>query len=152
MQKLFVAALVLTLGLAACSGPGASRAQTAPKPSGGGAAAVQAGGVPGPFVPNGEANASSGRVTLQMTDNMRFGPNLIRVKPGQSVSLEVKNGGLVAHDFYSPPLGVGAAVTVDPGKSATVGFTAPSQAGTYPFWCNQPGHAQAGMTGQVVVE
>src|SRR5262245_20943947 len=151
MQRLYVgAALVLTLALAACAGPGASRARTAPNPPSGGATIGQA--APGPFTANGEANGSSGRVALQMTDNMKYGPNVIRVKAGQSVSLDLKNAGMTVHDFHAPAVGVGTAVKVDPGGSATVAFTAPAQAGSYAFWCDEPGHAQAGMTGQVIVE
>jgi len=152
MQKLFVgAALVLTLALAACSGPGATRAQTAPQPSSPGGQTVGQ-PAPGPFTANGEANASSGRVTIQMTDNMRYGPNVIRVKAGQSVSIELKNAGSTVHDFDAPSLGVATAIKVNAGQSATASFTAPAQAGTYAFWCDEPGHAQAGMTGQVIVE
>ncbi|HEV8638810.1 MAG TPA: cupredoxin domain-containing protein [Chloroflexota bacterium] len=152
MHKLFVgAALALTLALAGCAGPGASRAQTAPKPAAGAASAAgQA--APGPFTPNGEASASSGKVTLQLTDDMKYSPNVIRAKAGQSVSVELKNAGATVHDFYSPALGVGTPVTVSAGQAATAAFTAPAQPGTYAFWCNEPGHAAAGMIGQVIVE
>jgi plastocyanin len=144
--------LALALGLAACAGPGASRAQTAPKPAGGAAPASQGATAPGPFTPNGEATASSGRVGLQMTDNMRYGPNLIRVKSGQAVSLELKNAGLTIHNLYAPSLGIGTPLKASGGQSATASFTAPAQPGSYAFWCNEPGHAEAGMTGRVIVE
>jgi uncharacterized cupredoxin-like copper-binding protein len=151
MRKLFVAAaMIATLGLSACAGPGASRAQTAPPPSGGAAPSGQA--APGPFTPNGEASGASGRVTLQMSDNMRYSPNVIRVKAGQGVAFELKNAGSVVHDLYAPSLGVGTAVKVNGGASGAASFTAPAQPGTYQFWCHEPGHAEAGMVGQVIVE
>ena len=145
MQRLIVgAALISALALAGCAGPGGSR--TAPGPVT--RAAVQA---PGPFTPNGEANAGSGKISSQMTDNMKFGPNTFRAKAGQSVTVELKNAGATVHNFYSPPLGVSTPAKATAGQTATATFTAPA-AGTYEFWCNEPGHAEAGMVGQVIVD
>ena len=145
MHKPLVAlAMVSTLALAACAGPGGSR--TAPGPVT--RAAVQA---PGPFAPNGEANASSGRVSTQMTDTMKYAPNTFRAKAGQSVTVELKNAGATVHNFYSPPLGVSTPAKATAGQTATATFTAPA-AGTYEFWCTEPGHAEAGMVGQVIVD
>jgi uncharacterized cupredoxin-like copper-binding protein len=41
-------------------------------------------------------------------------------------------------------------VAVDPGKTGEVTINAP--AGTYYFWCDIPGHEQAGMWGILKVE
>jgi azurin len=38
-----------------------------------------------------------------------------------------------------------------PRQVGTVDFTAPTQPGTYPFICSFPGHAMAGMRGELVV-
>ena len=132
------------LALAACAGPGGSR--TAPGPVT--RAAVQA---PGPFSPNGEANASSGKVTSQMTDTMKFGPNTFKAKAGQAVTVELKNAGSVVHNFVAPALGVPVPAKANGGQTVSATFTAPA-AGTYEFWCNEPGHAEAGMVGQVIVD
>jgi uncharacterized cupredoxin-like copper-binding protein len=145
MQKLIVgAALISALALAGCAGPGGSR--TAPGPLTRAAAPA-----PGPFAPNGEANAGSGRVSTQMTDTMKYGPNTFRAKAGQAVTVELKNAGTTVHNFYSPPLGVSAPVKANGGQTVTATFTPPA-AGTYEFWCNEPGHAEAGMVGQVIVD
>jgi uncharacterized cupredoxin-like copper-binding protein len=93
---------------------------------------------------------SSGQnVTLQMTE-YKFTPDTITVKSGQAVTVELQNKGTVVHDFHIPDLNV-ASPEVDPGKSAQVTFT-PDKPGTYQFECTQPGHAQAGMTGSLVVQ
>lgn len=39
-----------------------------------------------------------------------------------------------------------------PGESETVTFTAPSKAGTYPYFCTFPGHYAVGMKGELIVE
>ena len=142
------AAFVAALGLAACSGAGvtAGGPALAAKPPLAGPAA------PGTFAANGSVDASSGQASLQMLDAMKFQPNtLTGVRPGQKVTVELQNTGSVAHDFYAPGLGVTTAVKVDPGRRGTATFTAPAAAGTYQFWCNQPGHAEGGMIGEVVV-
>src|SRR5579884_1320948 len=122
--------------------------------TGGSQAAAAANGAkaPGPYTPNGSVDGSSGKASIQMLDAMKFQPNTITgVKPGQQVTITLQNTGAVTHDFLSPGLGVNNAVAVNAGQTGTVTFTAPSQPGTYQFWCNQPGHGQAGMVGQVVV-
>jgi uncharacterized cupredoxin-like copper-binding protein len=132
----------LVLLIAACAGPGA-----VPKPA---SAPVKA---PGPYVANGQADGSSGKVAMDGLDTMKFTPNtIVKVKPGQQVSVELKNVGATIHDIYAPALGLSSAVVVSPGRTGTATFTAPSTPGAYQFWCRQPGHGEAGMTGQVVVE
>jgi uncharacterized cupredoxin-like copper-binding protein len=100
-----------------------------------------------------EADASSGRVSTEMRDAQRFVPNrFVKVKPGAQVTVELKNTGALPHSFVSPELRVADPVKVDAGKTGSVTFTAPAAAGTYKFVCNEPGHAEAGMTGEVVVQ
>lgn len=141
MQKLLV--VLAAISLAACAGPGARVATGSVT-----RAAVQA---PGPFTPNGEASGASGKVASQMTDAMKFSPNVIKVKAGQSVAVELKNTGMTIHNFIAPALGVDAPAKASGGQTVTATFTAPA-AGRYEFWCNEPGHAEAGMIGQVIVE
>ena len=98
-----------------------------------------------------EADATSGKASMELLDSMRFSPNILRAKGGGSVTLAMKNTGSTIHNFVSPALGVPRAVKVDPGKSGSVSFGVPAAAGTYEFWCDEPGHKEAGMTGRVVV-
>jgi uncharacterized cupredoxin-like copper-binding protein len=142
--------LVAAVALSGCAGSGAPAQPgggVAPKPA---AAPAKA---PGPYTPNGEADASAGRVALQMLDTLKFQPNTVtKVKAGATVTVELRNAGATLHSFLSPALGVAVPVKVNPGQTGTVTFTAPGAPGTYPFWCSEPGHAEAGKVGQVVVE
>ena len=84
---------------------------------------------------------------------MRFTPDRFeRLKAGEPVTVQLKNTGATVHNFYAPELGVTTPAKVPPGKIGNVTFTAPSRPGTYQFVCNEPGHAEAGMVGRVVVE
>ena len=133
--------------------PAAAAAGATPA-AGAAPAGAAAGGAkaPGAYTANGEVDGSSGKASIQMLDSMKYQPNNItKVKPGQQVTVSLQNTGAVVHDFFSPGLGVNAATSVNDGQTGSVTFTAPSQPGTYQFWCNQPGHGQAGMVGQVVV-
>jgi len=79
-----------------------------------------------------------------------FEPHTIRAPPGEEVVITFRNVGTVAHNFTIGQLGV-ATPTIQPGKTATVRFT-PERADVYGFWCNVPGHQDAGMQGRLVVE
>ena len=96
----------------------------------------------------GSSSAGNSSVTIQMTE-MKFTPNTFTVKSGDKVTVKLENKGTVMHDFSIDSLKI--AQTVQPGKSATVTFTAPA-AGTLDFYCNQPGHKAAGMTGTITVQ
>jgi uncharacterized cupredoxin-like copper-binding protein len=142
--------VVLVMALVGCAGPGAPAKPASSQASSAAPAPAKA---PGPYVANGQTDGSSGKVALEGFDTMKFSPNtVVKVKPGQQVSVDLKNSGATIHDIYSPALGLTNAVVVNPGRTGTATFTAPSAAGTYQFWCHQPGHGEAGMTGQVVVE
>lgn len=143
----------LILSIAACAGPGAAAKPVSSPAAGSAPAKSVPAKAPGPYVANGEVDGSSGKVTMEGFDTMKFSPNtIIRVKPGQQIGVELKNAGATIHDIYAPALGLGTAMVVSPGRSGTATFTAPAAPGTYQFWCRQPGHGEAGMTGQVVVE
>lgn len=102
---------------------------------------------------NSSGSSSSGgsgnSVTIDMTE-MKFTPNTFTVKAGDKVTVKLENKGTVLHDFSIDSLKVQQ--NVEPGKSATVTFTAPSSAGDVVFYCNQPGHEAAGMKGTMKVQ
>lgn len=108
-------------------------------------------------------------IAVDMTDNMRFTPDVLKVRRGETVRLDVMNKGRVLHEFV---LGTPAdiqehwqAMKNHPGmaheqpQSAHVGagskgevvwqFTKP---GEFRFACLLPGHFEAGMAGKVIVE
>jgi uncharacterized cupredoxin-like copper-binding protein len=78
--------------------------------------------------------------------------------PAGSVTFSFSNKGALSHDFYvcssskggsaNSCAGKGTAVTA-PGKSATLTLTL--KAGSYEYLCTVPGHAAAGMKGDLKV-
>ena len=92
-------------------------------------------------------------VEIVMTE-MRFSPNRIDARAGQSVLITIVNRGSQRHDLAFPPTGMpnlqGVETLTMPGESSrlTISFDTP---GTYLFQCTIPGHAASGMTGAVFV-
>ncbi len=96
---------------------------------------------------------SGGGTPLNVTENateFKFDPATINATPGQTINLTVKNNGTVQHTWVLPQANV--KLTVDPGKSVTSTFTAPTAAGTYQYECDIAGHKEAGMVGQLIVK
>lgn len=88
--------------------------------------------------------------TLVEGSEFFFDPATVRVPPGEQAVITFRNVGSVAHNFSIGDLGV-RTPTIQSGNTATVRFT-PEQPGTYAFWCDVPGHRDAGMQGRLVVE
>lgn len=100
----------------------------------------------------GGASASGGsplNVTITATE-FKYDPNTINASPGQTINLTVKNTGSVQHTWVLSTSNI--KLTVDPGKTVTQSFTAPTTAGTYQFECDLAGHKEAGMIGQLIVK
>lgn len=112
---------------------------------------------------------SSRVIKVDMNDKMRFSPERIEVKVGEVIRFEHTNTGKLMHEFV---LGTGEYLTehaemmkkfpnmehdepymahVAPGKTASMlwKFDKP---GVYSFGCLIPGHFDAGMKGEIVVE
>lgn len=107
-------------------------------------------------------------ISVDMTDAMRFTPNSISVKQGETVKFVVKNSGKVKHEMvlgsekelkehyeamkkfpemeHADP----NMVTVQPGQTGEIIWKF-SKAGVINFACLQPGHYDAGMKGAVKV-
>lgn len=108
-------------------------------------------------------------ITVDMNDQMRFSPEKITVKRGETVKFIVKNSGKIKHEMVLGSMkelkehaemmrkmpemehADENMVTVDSGKSGEIVWQF-SKAGTFDFACLQPGHFEAGMKGQVVVK
>ena len=128
----------------------------------GGHAASDAIGKPG------KATNAKRTVKVEMLDTMRFNPQSITVKQGETIKFIVKNSGKIKHEMVlgtEKELKEHAEVmkknpemehddenqiTVQPGKSGEIiwQFT---KAGKVNFACLQPGHYDAGMAGTVTV-
>ncbi len=90
------------------------------------------------------------RVPVVLSD-FSFSPARVVVKVGQPVQVSVLNAGKVAHDWSVQGLAGAEHVHAPPGQGASVVFT-PTEVGTFEVVCTEPGHAQAGMVGELVVE
>lgn len=108
-------------------------------------------------------------VEVKMNDQMRFVPDSVLVKPGETIRFVVRNVGELRHEMM---LGTHKdvmehakvmqqhpgmehdddnAVTVEPGKTGELVWQF-TRAGTFKFGCLMPGHVEAGMIGTVVVK
>ena len=116
----------------------------------------------------GDEKAAKRTVTFSMTDSMRFTPDKLDVKQGETLKLVVKNDGKVMHEFVlgtKKVLDEHAAlmvkfptmehdepymVHVPPGKTGQIIWSF-NKTGTFDFACLIAGHYQAGMVGKVTV-
>lgn len=99
----------------------------------------------------GTSGGGGGKLTIEMGEYY-YKPATITVSPGASVTVTLKNAGALPHNFYCDQINPTESSLVDAGKSADFTFTAPSQAGTYDFWCSVPGHKELGMVGKLEVK
>ncbi len=88
-------------------------------------------------------------ITITATD-FKFDPNTINATAGQTINVTLVNKGSATHTFVVKDAG-NFKISADAGQSTKGTFTAPA-AGTYQFICDVPGHAEQGMTGQLIVK
>ncbi|MBB3189521.1 cupredoxin domain-containing protein [Halomonas cerina] len=89
------------------------------------------------------------RVTITAQQGFQFQPAEVEVPAGTKVVLEFENAGVMGHNLHIPELDV-MTKTITAGGTDTVKFTV-DEAGTYAFRCEVPGHAEAGMSGELKV-
>ena len=115
-----------------------------------------------------DAKAAVRTIEVHMSDQMRFSPDRIEVKQGETVRLVHKNDGKIMHEFVigtKQELDEHAALMakfptmehdepymahVAPGKTGQIVWTF-NRAGDFDFACLIPGHYQAGMVGKIKV-
>ena len=116
----------------------------------------------------GDAKAAKRTIELTMSDSMRFTPNVIEVKQGETVKIVLKNSGQVLHEMVigtKKELDEHAALMVKfpnmeheepymahvkPGNTGEIVWTF-NRPGEFDFACLIAGHYQAGMTGKIKV-
>ena len=116
----------------------------------------------------GDAKAVKRTITLAMSDTMRFTPDQIDVKQGETVKIILKNNGAVMHEFVigtKSELDEHAALMlkfptmehsepymahVAPGKTGEIIWNF-NKVGNFDFACLIAGHYQAGMVGKISV-
>jgi uncharacterized cupredoxin-like copper-binding protein len=116
----------------------------------------------------GDVAAASRSVEVSMADNMRFTPERITVKLGETVRFVVRNKGKQMHEFVVGTQSENARhaalmlkfpnmehdapymAHVPPGKTGQIVWTF-NRAGEFEFACLIEGHYQAGMVGRISV-
>jgi uncharacterized cupredoxin-like copper-binding protein len=117
----------------------------------------------------GDAKAVRRTVEVQMSDAMRFTPERLSVKLGETVRFRVRNEGRVMHEFVIGTLQENARhaelmvkfpdmehdepymAHVPPGQTGEIIWTF-NRAGRFEFACLIAGHYQGGMKGVITVE
>ncbi len=102
----------------------------------------------------GGGTGGGGTSTTIVYSEMRFDPNRIDAKVGQTITIHLVNKGAQRHDFAFPALNMpgfrSIETALEPGESTTITVKF-DQPGIHVFICTLPGHAVAGMTGAVFV-
>ena len=116
----------------------------------------------------GHSNAVKRTVEIRMTDNMRFTPDLVEVKQGETIRFVHVNNGKVMHEFVlgtKKELDEHAALMkkfpnmehdepymahVGAGKKGEIVWNF-NKVGEFDFACLLPGHYEAGMVGKIKV-
>ena len=100
----------------------------------------------------GEEQAAAGEgaaeaVTVESYD-IYFEPDELTIPADTDVPVQLPNVGVALHNFSVDELGI--SVDIAPGATEETVINAP--AGEYEFYCNVPGHKEAGMLGELTVE
>jgi uncharacterized cupredoxin-like copper-binding protein len=85
-------------------------------------------------------------VVIELND-IYFEPETVTIAANTPVTVTLTNSGAAPHNFSIDQLQIDQ--DVQPGETKTITITAP--AGTYQFYCNVPGHKEAGMVGTLTV-
>ncbi len=93
------------------------------------------------------AAASASGPTIESYD-IYFEPKELTIPAGTDVTVTLPNVGVTLHNFSVDALDI--SVDLAPGETKTVTINAP--AGTYEYYCNVPGHKEAGMVGTLTVQ
>jgi len=107
-------------------------------------------------------------IDVEMSDAMRFRPDSVRVKRGETIRFIVRNVGKLKHEMVLGTIGEMKEhaemmrknpemehaepnmVSVEPGKTGELIWQFAGD-GTFDFACLEPGHFEAGMVGKILV-
>ena len=104
--------------------------------------------VPPTATPSAEASPTVPVAATITTREFAFEPEVARVVAGIPVRLRIVNDGVIPHNFSIDALDL----DVDLAPGATEVITLTLDAGSYEFFCDIPGHREAGMVGTLVAE
>jgi plastocyanin len=149
-----------SVGSGVGSGPG-QPAVWAPGPGGMmGFGQAYLGSAPDPGSPGFVAGTTTAPriVRIVAGPRLRFYPDVVTVKQGETVTFEVTTVGLSVHEFMIGPAVDVAADTEGTPEVADIGMMQTKSvthtfegAGPFAFACHAPGHYEAGMKGTIVV-
>jgi plastocyanin len=134
-------AIVAVLGLAACGGDDDDEETGG---GNGGAAATNGGGGGG-----GGGAGETLKLTADPEGNLSWEPTELSANAGP-VTIELDNPSPVPHNVAVE--GNGVDEVSDTVSDSTTSVTADLQAGEYTYYCDVPGHRDAGMEGTLTVE
>lgn len=122
-----------------------------------------------PFGRAGDPKKVTRTIRITMSDTMRFTPDAITVRRGETVKIVVTNSGKVLHELVLGTMGhlkehhelmkrfpdmehdEPHQAHVDPGKRGEIVWQF-TKSGDFNFGCLIPGHFEAGMIGKVTVK
>jgi plastocyanin len=156
--------LLLALGTAVGPGPGGGSGQPAawaPGPGGMmGFGGANVGSAPDPDSPGFVAGTTSAPrvVHIVASGALRFYPNVVTIKQGETVTFEVTSMGMTSHEFMVGPAADVAADTSGTPEVADIGMMQTKSvtytfdgSGPFAFACHAPDHYERGMKGTIVV-
>lgn len=123
----------------------------------------------------GQSDAQVDRTISFEAGEMWFAPGKLDITPGETVKFEITNTGNLEHEFvigdeqaqeehrkmmqemdgHDHDHGHGddmPSVTIAPGETATLVWTAPQDMSKLEFACNIPGHYESGMSGELDIK
>src|SRR3989344_8405243 len=92
--------------------------------------------------------AKSGEVVQMKAFSMGFNPSVIKAKSGGYLDINITNTDII-HTFDIDELGV--QINLNGGESKKIRINA-IKPGKYEYYCNIPGHREAGMKGWLIIE
>ena len=98
-----------------------------------------------PVAPGDEATAAAAVDVVSF--DIYFEPAQLTISADTDVTMSLLNAGAAPHNFSIDELGI--SVDIAPGATEETTINAP--AGTYEYYCNVPGHKQAGMVGTLII-
>ncbi len=94
------------------------------------------------------ATGGAAQMTTVTMIDIAFEPKSVTIPANTDVTVNLPNTGASLHNFSIDELKIDVDVT--PGQSGSTKINAP--AGTYQYYCNVPGHKEAGMVGTLTVQ
>jgi plastocyanin len=93
------------------------------------------------------AGAGAAEAVEVVSHDIFFEPDALTIPADTEVTVQLPNEGVTPHNFSIDELGID--VDIAPGATEETVINAP--AGEYEYYCNVPGHKQAGMVGTLTV-